>query len=300
MALLYPNQIKNIYDATSLTIEPEENESIRIKKIGLQTVAGPGTITITVGRTVVGFFYVRDKTDQTLLTPNIQGAANQNLIEDNLLPLMTWTYPVANGEKFMITGSTQLRGYVIYDIYEAGDVKNTEVNGSKSNELNYMLYLTNAAETNTSTSEVYYKLDKKLNPVEFIDFPLTPLPEGYEAEIHHIGALAVTRGNGTANTGYTRYLRIRRERQILFDPEGKGWLVYGQPTFTANTTSYTYVFNTLPTAPTPYQRLYVFDPPLKFRPGEYMDIEQSCVGSGTAGFPANTLQVQLAIKMRKV
>jgi len=282
MGLKYADQVARALQATSLTITPKETESIRINKIGFTRPAADGYATIKIGRMIVGYIPVRIGATMIPFAYDVHGASVINPYDYGEIAGIDLKYPIATGENFNVTSGVTTDIFVDYDIFDAGDVSNTEPNGIGSNELTYYVNLTNGSAITTETSRAYHKLDKNMNPIEFPRFPLERVPSGFEYTIKAIGAMALSRGNGTANIGYTEVLRMKYNRQVLYDPTEAGFQVLGDSTFITNAYSYTQTLNELPLLETPVAELYKFDPVLIMKEGDVFDTEYG-IKAGAAG-----------------
>lgn len=132
-------------------------------------------------------------------------------------------YPVASGETFLITeidDATSMK-IVEYDVYDEDDIKDDMENGSKSKVLTYLSYGDTGADIVLQVDEV---LDQSNNPPEYPDFPFgDKVPDNSQIEMHGILASDVSPAlNVTANRTSTRYLKMMRGIEFLFDKELNG------------------------------------------------------------------------------
>lgn len=299
MALKYEDQYAEKLSGTSLVITPAETESIRIKKIGFAGLSSDVYATLTTDRTKVGYVYPYLGGLKMFPFP-VAEETDYSPYDLKALEVIDLTYPVATGESFTITTSGNANIFVLYDIYDAGDVKNDEPNGSHADTLTFYQHVTNASAITTATSEVFSALDKNLNPTDFPAFPIKAVPAGQEFDLHAIGFMAIGRGNGAANIAYTKHLRLKYNREVLFDEAGLGWAVLGDSAHTANSYDYVPVYNTVPWNQKYLPVVKKFSTPLTFKQGDELLVE---VGhqAGTAGsIEASKLNCWLLMTQRRV
>lgn len=136
-------------------------------------------------------------------------------------------YPVDEGETFTVelcTGATAVK-VVEYEIWDAGDKKNTDENGSKSSAYMYLSYGDSGANIQAVADNV---LGESNNPAEYPDFPFgAVVPSGHKIELLGILASDVSpAANAAAACTQTDYLKFMHGREILFDEDHNGLLYY--------------------------------------------------------------------------
>lgn len=136
-------------------------------------------------------------------------------------------YPVASGEKFVISGAKQAGAIQIieYEIWEEADITPEMENGSKSTTYLYLNYGRSAAAINVATDVV---LNTANNPAEFPDFPYAAsVPAGRNIELHGILASDVKPLAATdAAYTVTKFLKFMQDKVFLFDQDRQGLLYY--------------------------------------------------------------------------
>jgi len=229
MALKAANQIKTVIGAADLQLKADPGESFLIKKIMVDAGAA-GYVTLKIEKTTVGYFRVSATYGNHLSFPFAldTAIALAALHTKNLLDLL-WDigifkgYPIAEGETFLLsgaTGATDIKS-VVYDIMEAADIKPEQVNGSKANEYLLINYGDTGAAIAAAGDARY---DNPLNPVEFPSFPYgDDVPAKHQVTIHGIiGAEAGVRNATPATAIFTRYLKLVKDREVLFDEDRNG------------------------------------------------------------------------------
>ncbi len=136
-------------------------------------------------------------------------------------------YPVGEGETFtvqLITGATSIT-VVEYDIYDAGDMMPEMENGSHSESYMYVNYGDTGANIQAVVDVV---LGESNNPAEYPNFPFGgTVPADHQIELHGILASDISpAGNATGTCTQTQYLKMMRDRTVLFDEDNNGLTYY--------------------------------------------------------------------------
>jgi len=302
MALLRSNEIKIVESDTELETSPDEGEAWRVKLIEVGGLSAGDYVSVYIGRAVVGYFEV-SPAGKNHLVPVIDGNTDENIFLTLKKYGKALVYPVAEGETISVqSSSTASVIKITYDVYSAGDVSAEEPNGSKSNELTYLAYLTN---TNDFDSSGYYTLDKITNPVEFPNFPVESVPSKATIDVLALGgtALATSVGDGSATLGtsYTTRFRIFYQRKVLFDPDRNGFLFKGNSgyseTGTTQTYDYTQSTNEMPFLEGYDKKIKFLDPVLHFEAGEEVNFQVGATIDSNAPIEANKLNVWTLLKI---
>jgi len=229
MARKAADQVKTVIGAGDLTLKSDPGESFLIKKIMVEA-ATAAYITLKIDKTTVGFFRVSPTYGNHLSFPRAldTAAALAALKPKNLLDLLTDLgifkgYPISEGETFLLTGAagaTDIKT-VVYDIMEAADMKSEMVNGSKALEYLLINYGDTGAAIDAAGDHLY---DRNLNPVEFPQFPYgDDVPPKHQILIHGIAGAETGVRNATPATAInTKYLKLVKEREVLFDEDRNG------------------------------------------------------------------------------
>ena len=137
-------------------------------------------------------------------------------------------YPVAVGETFTITGVKQANAIqvVIYERYDAEDMKAEMPNGSKCSDYTFVNY-GNAGGNITTVTTTEYTASK--NPAEFPDFPFGKVVPA-KTKIELLSILAsdfAPHDNDGSDQIWTEYINLIADRITLFDEDRNGLLLYG-------------------------------------------------------------------------
>jgi len=299
MGLKFPDQVARVQQGTTLTITPRETESFRINRIGFARPTADSYATIRIGRMLVGYIPVRMPGGFIPFHYAVHGSGVINPYDYGEEGVINLRYPVATGENFRITTGAATDIFIDYDIFEAGNVPNTEPNGTASKELTYYITLTNAASIPTTTTTAYHVLNRNILPLEFPRFPVERVPSGVAYDIKALGAIAMSQGNGTANTLQTRYLRLKYNRQVLYDPTELGFQIMGRADVIAAAANYEQVLNEISPVQTPTVELYKFDPILVMKEGDIFDTEVGIRGAAAGAVAANMLFIYYIVTVKR-
>jgi len=317
MALVEPFMVKSEYNLSSgksFTLKADTGESLLVKDIRIGW-GNADYYVISIDRDTVGFFrgeghslhshlYTK-KNVATEAATGLASAASKTLLSQLIERGYFKGFPVAEGQKFVITPypeSDKIGNIlVLYEKYDAGDIKKEDINGSEAKEYVYVAYGRISDEVKEAGEYVY---DMMINPEEFADFPFErECPAKTEIELLGITGWEIISVADGSNYTFTKYLKLFKGRKLLFDSEKKGIPVYQpyQSGFSGEVGGrgfsllgqYTFKDYRLP---------LFFDTPIKFTSGEELRIilEVNAVGSGNTISSSNLeLGVILRAKIRE-
>jgi len=136
-------------------------------------------------------------------------------------------YPVAEGETFQISGAAKSGAIqmIVYEKYDAGDIKSDMENGSASKSYFYINYGTVSDEIST-TGDTQYTVSNC--PAEFPDFPFgKTVPAKTKITLYGILASDIVDDRGSNDSMNSEYLKLIKERVVLFDENRNGLLLKG-------------------------------------------------------------------------
>lgn len=238
-----------------------------IAKIGVSDISAVGTM-----------FDIKDATRET------KGARLETVL-GYLKRLGLWKgWPVAEGQTFRIEGGkqTNARQLIVYEIFEPGDIKPEDENGSAALTYLFLNYGNCGASVQAAVSNLY---DVSANPAEFPDFPYgSVVPAKHEIEVLGIlGSPFAPKENDNTNYTYTQFLKMVRDRETLFDEDRQGLLfeqrnldLGGRRNGCAEGISLIGNYSE-----TDRQEPLLFNPPLKFTSGDELNIYLDVVVGGT-------------------
>ena len=231
MALKAQNQVKTQLGATVLTLTAHPGEAFRVKGIACYSAAGT-YVTLKIEKTTVGYLRVDPTYGNQLSFPRFKTLAGvlDTVLQKNLLAFLFDAgifagYPVAEGESFIVSGAEGAADIksIVYDILEPADIKNTDPNGSKALEYFMISYGDTGAAIDTPGDQ---HLNNPLCPAEFPAFPFNKeVPAKVEILVHGILGSEVAVVNATPLLAiHTRFLKLVKDREVLFDEDRNGIL----------------------------------------------------------------------------
>ena len=295
--LLSKRNFKTQLGNTDLELEAKTGQGLIVKNI---MIFDPTLdyITVSISKTTVGYFRVGGvlgnhlsfHVGRAVPTPFLStpGNINQTTLLEYLFKLGLFTgYPVASGEKFLITGAKKATSVqcVEFEIWDAADITPETENGSKATSYLYVNYGRSAATINVTTDVI---LNTANNPAEFPDFPFGKIvPANRNIELHGILASDVMPGTwAPGDRTYTQFLKFMQDKLFLFDEDRQGLLYHSSagvphmadPTVAEGTSvggNYSDIDLKYP---------FLFDPPFIFPQGEELTIAWKCgkLAAGTA------------------
>lgn len=309
--LLSKRNFKTQIGNTDLELEAKTGQGLMIKNIMIKNPL-LDYVTVSISKTTVGYFRVGGDLGSHLsfhvgrayptAFETVPGNVGQNTLLAYLFNLGLFKgYPVASGEKFLITGAKQTTSIqtIEYEIWDAADITPELENGSKATSYLYINYGSTGATIGVTTDVI---LNTTNNPAEFPDFPFGKIvPANRNIELHGILASDVMPGTWTpSNRTYTVYLKFMQDKVFLFDEDRNGLLyrsAAGIPHMTLPTVAEgTCVGGNYSDVDLKYP--FMFEPPLIFPQGEELTIAWSCAIAGTVNPISLALQeVGLILRM---
>jgi len=310
MALLFAGMIKTGNAAGTLSLTAQSGTSLKVRKICWLPAGTDTYMTVRINRRTVGFFRGAGKAGNHIAYP-----ARNVAIPDNALPIAEHnpkhtifelmarlgkplTYPVAEGETMTLTHAANASfKSIIYDIYDAGDCKATDENGSMCNTYTFLQYLDSAVAVRFSAT---WPLDVSLTPAEFPNFPAlgSVVPAGYTAKILGILGAPITSVDGAAAAFRSTYLSIIAEREVMFDEDRNGIPFPGLVAVMVAAPEYFGLYSMIgPLTDTDQALPLMFDPPLEFTAGSEVDMSVACSGGAVVAGTAAPLDVTPIMQM---
>jgi hypothetical protein len=192
-------------------------------------------------------------------------------------------YPVPKGEKLTISGAASATSVqlVVYDEYEADDIKADMPNGQQSKELTFVNYGNTGATIAAAGDNAF---DTQVNPAQFIQFPFgADVPADTEITVYGVLAsdFAPLECDGTDGIG-TKFLRLSRDEDVLLDDDRNGLLMYAKDYGSALVGDYVGKgYSVLGNySDVDFRMPFFFDPALTFTIGEELLIELTTVIKG--------------------
>jgi len=314
--LLQANMVKRLIGDKGGDLEAKTGESLRVKRVECIPSSNDDYMTISVDRVTLAYYRMKGKSGNQL------GTLHENFIKGNLMEWLNAqgvnvTIPVAEGQTFNVTRADEAGDVVvIYDRYSAGDVKETDPNGSASKVYTFLQY---AVVGDTPEEDGTYHIDTALTPAEFPDFPCGKVVPALH-KLSLLGIAASPFHDGTAyNTGFeTNYLKLVRNREVLFDTDRNGIPFEGR-VVESSATLYQAGFSLIGSGAecrlaeaymdsmgNPQAREYttlgpplMLDPPLKFTAGEELSAYLTVTKTGTASWEAGVDDLAFILRVTR-
>lgn len=292
------NMEKYFTGVATHTLTADADESFRVRRLIILAGTGDEQLTFSVDRVSVQNWRVADYGMWSLGCP-ITGYTG-NLFDDLTALGLPMAIPVACGQTFQVTfTSADSKGLIVYDLYDKDDVQSTEVNGTDGAEL---LYVNRGQNSSAIASGATGIIDQTMIGAEFPNFPFTGIcPSRYEIDMYGIVATPVGIGAAGAQAGRTGYIKMIRDREVLFDTARNGLLWYG-PDYTTPAYRYQVGFSTIGGyyGGVGYEHPLIFPEPIKFRSGDELLTYVTDVTTGVDGLAANKVEVGYILRARRI
>lgn len=298
------NCIKRAATTVAFSLEAVSGVCFLIKNIILGATVTTTDPTLRVDRKTVGFY-----------RGGAIGRSHLGHIDNTFIPmnLMEWllgkgvnmAIPVAEGQTFTIDRGSSDTGdvTVIYDMYDAGDIRADMPNGTEAKEYNFIQYMTASAALTAAGDHL---LDVSLSPGEFPDFPCGKVvPARTKIDILGIAGAPVSNGDDAAGYTTTQYLKLIKDRETLFDEDRNGI-----PFFAANNTTSTAIYDTVMAllgdcvsvgadlSDPGYGLPLLFNPPLHFESGEELLVYLNCAYNASGSIAVAEVRVAMIMNVK--
>jgi len=245
MALVEPFMIKTQIDVgadTAVELEAKTGESLLIKDV-IVFGSDDDYVLLEIDKTTVGFFRVdahplgshlpinRAFTNANVSYSGLKASKSITLISYMIERGWMRGYPVAEGQKFRVkpytSGRTVGNVVIIYEKYDAGDIKATDVNGSEAKEYIFVNNYGRPSEDIKSSKD--YLLNCCVTTQEFPNFPFgEAVPSKTKIDILGILGSEVIDYDDASNYVFTKFLKMFKGRTCLFDRDKQGLVFYGK------------------------------------------------------------------------
>lgn len=284
------NCVKRFDADCGYALEANAGESFLIRGLYVTPETDNKFLALKVDRKTVGVYRIYGKSGNHLDVMN-NGFIHKNLMEFLQSKGVNCSIPVAEGQSFSVSSiGTFPVVVIVYDTYDAGDIRADMPNGTDSKEYMFIQYMdSSVAVTEAQTVE----LDTSLSPAEFPDFPCgKSVPANTEIEI--LGLVGCPCGEGFSESAYigSTYVKLVKEREVLFDEDRNGIPFFFQHDDIGSdwnakfsligscTSMRAYDFGMGLTYNVTLGNPLMFEPVLKFRSGEELLIYMSFVEAG--------------------
>ena len=236
---------------TAVEVTADTGESLLIKDVIVKD-SDDEYVVFEIDKTTVGFFRVDVGKAGSHLPPNMAFAnkdakfyglrASRSVTLLNYMIEKGWMsgYPVAEGQTFRVkpytSGKKLGNVFIVYEKYDAGDIKKDMPNGSEASEYLFVNY---AMTESDLTAAGDYEVKTVRTAKEFIDFPFgDAVPAKHEVDILAICATEGLDWDASDTYTYTKYLKLFKGRRVLFDDDRNGLLFYYPPSWATSAGTY--------------------------------------------------------------
>jgi len=215
------NCFKEIAGLSTGTLTADVGESFLVRQIYAPFPTQDSYLTLRVDRKTVGFYRVQGKSGRHLDMPK-PGYIHRNLMEFLERSGINVSIPVAEGQSFSYEYSAgNAHTCLVYDRYDAGDIRADMPNGSESKEYTFVQYM-NASSYPAASGDVH--LDTSLSPAEFPDFPCGKVvPARHTIQLLALVGSPVGDATDAGNYIVTDYCKLVKDREVLFDEDRRGY-----------------------------------------------------------------------------
>jgi len=214
------NCVKRITASGGGDLQADAGESFLIRRLYCNPSGNDTYLTLRVDRKTVGVYRIGGRAGNHLSYPT-EGNFKNNLTEFLEGNGINVTIPVAEGQIFTVSRYAETGAVIIvYDIFDAADMRADMPNGSDAKEYTFMQYM-DSTDTLTASGDV--TINTSLSPAEFPDFPCGKVvPARHTIEILGIAGSPV--GDKTSGDNYflSQYLKLVKDRETLFDEDRNG------------------------------------------------------------------------------
>lgn len=271
------NRVKRITASGGGDLECPSGKSYLVKAVYCIASTNDTYLTLSVDRVTVGFYRVKGRAGNHL-QPIVKGYRPFHLMEYLAGRGINVAIPVCEGQTFNVSRYAETGNVIIvFDEHDAADLRPDMVNGSEGKEYNFLQYMS-TSETPTGSQDV--TIDTSLSPAEFPDFPAgKAVPANHTITLLGLFGCPFTTGAAGPENWGTSFVKLIKDREVLFDPDRNGIPFDGQD---ATATADAYMGNftligpgvpvLLDTAVKPWGEPLLFDPPIEFAAGEELNV----------------------------
>lgn len=201
-------------------LEAPSGQSLLVKAVYCKPSTNDTYLTLQTDRVTVGYYRVKGLTGNHL--GHIEGGGLIfNMMEFLASKGIDVTIPVAEGQTFTVSRFAEA-GYVVvvFDRYDAGDIRVDMPNGTATNEYTFMQYMDIVTGRTTSGDALF---DTSLSPGEYPDFPCgKSVPPNHKITMLGLVGTPWYAGQSGPKGSYPTHIKLIREREVLFDEDRKG------------------------------------------------------------------------------
>ena len=214
------NCVKTITASGGGDLEAPAGQSLLVKAIYCVPSSNDTYLTLQVDRVTVGYYRLKGLTGNHL--NYIEGAGLIfNMMEYLESKAINVQIPIAEGQTFTVSRYAETGRVIIsFERYDAGDMRADMPNGSEGKEYTFLQYMDIVTGVSASGDAIF---DKALSPAEFPDFPCgKSVPANHRITLLGLVGTPWQQGDSGPKGFYTSYIKLIREREVLFDEDRNG------------------------------------------------------------------------------
>jgi len=300
MALREQFMVRTFENVNQAEIRADVGKSLLIKEIYVFPVVNDYLL-VYIDKTTVGYFRIGGKGSHLAIF------ANDDLKPRNLLTRLYDLgifkgYPIGEGQTLLLKtqNGNNVNITVVYEEYDAGDITPDKENGTEANEYFFINY---GRPSNIPSGGGDVLIDTSIVPAEFPAFPFgADVPAKTEIDLIGIAFLPVGRvAGGGANKAVTKYIKLIKERVVLFDDDKNGITAFG--TLPASDgVKYGQKLRIVGDSSNFDKQLpLIFKEPIKFTSGEELNVYITTeVIAGNNPLTPSDLEIAFLLKVRRV
>jgi len=220
------NKVKQIIASGGGDLTAVAGKSLLVTAIYCIASASDTYLTIRVDRVTVAIYRVAGRAGNHI-SPMLVGYNVPHIMNFLTNQGVNVSIPIAEGQTLNVSRYAEAGNVIlVYDEYDAGDITATMPNGSQASEYTFLQYMS-TSETPVASQDVLF--DTSLSPAEFPDFPAGKnVPANHEITLLGLVGHPFTTGAATPHNWGTTYVKLVREREVLFDDDRNGIPFDGQ------------------------------------------------------------------------
>lgn len=298
------NRVKRITASGGGDLSAAAGKSLLVKSLYSIPSTNDTYLTLSVDRVTVGVYRTKGRAGNQV-SPYLTAYVIPHIMDFLMSKGINVAIPVAEGQTFNVSRYAETGNVmIVYDEYDAGDIRSDMPNGSDAAEYTFLQYMS-SSETPTASQDIL--IDTSLSPAEFPDFPCAKnVPAGHTITMLGIAGHPFTTGGAGPNAWGTTFVKLIREREVLFDEDRNGIPFDGQDA-TAVADAYMCNFSLIgPCTPVLLDSAVqvigdplMFDPPLVFGEGEELNIYLSGIMTTAAAWEETMVDLEVILNVKK-
>jgi len=298
------NKVKRITASGGGNLSAAAGKSLLVRAIYAIASTNDTYLTCRVDRVTVAFYRLAGRGGNNLL-PFLAAVHATNIMDFLFRRGINVSIPIAEGQTLNVSRYAETGNVIIvYDEYDAGDIQATMPNGSAASEYVFMQYMS-TSQTPVASQDIL--LNTSLSPAEFPDFPAGKVvPANHEITLLGLAGTPFTTGGAGPNAWGTSFVKLVKEREVLFDDDRNGIPFDGQDA-TATADAYGCNFSLIgdcvpvlgDSAVKAIGDPLMFDPPIVFSEGAELNAYITGVMTTAAAWEETLVSIAAILKVKR-